>query len=436
MRRQDLRQRWGRSQARHFTVLMALALALPVPSGAAETVHPTVAELPELSADDAVLRALRDNPQLRLFRAERAVAAGQIVSATALSNPSLALDALHVQAPDKLGVEFSLRWTPPQPVEWLARRSQAQARQAEVNHQVAEQEWAVATEVRIVHATIIELREQRRMMDSALQLRQRLLGAVQKRVTRGAATRLEQNLVDLALMYAQREVDELDVRMQQAQSALSVLLGVVSPRPIVIAGSPLPGPGSSQLDPESLTQKALTARPVLQAAHERIKGRLAAVRVEQARRYPWLGLRATYRENNLSNYPHDLQLGLDLLLPVLNTNAGPLQVAQAELAREQASVLALVQDIAVRVYAACAELNLRRSILVRFTKDVLPALQEHERLLGVAVRGAEIDLTALLSGEEAVLRRRRDHSDARLAYQRALLTLQATVGVPLSEGQP
>jgi outer membrane protein TolC len=421
----------------HIAVLTTLALGLPAAMGAAENPTPSVAELPDLSVEEAILRALRDNPQLRLFRAERAVAAGQIVTATALNNPSLSIDALHVQAPDKLGVEFNLRWTPPQPVEWLARRSQAQARQVEVNYQVAEQEWAIATEVRIAHATLLELQEQRRMTEAAMQLRQRLLTAVQKRVTRGAATRLEQNLVDLAMMYAQRELDELDVRMQQAASALSALLGVVSPKPIGVRGALLATPtGAAAASPEALTQRAMAARPALHAAHERINQRLAAIRVEKARRYPWLGLRATYRENNLSSYPHDLQLGVELLLPVLNTNAGPLQVAQAELVREQASVLALVQDITLRVYAACAELNVRRSILLRFAKDVLPSLQEHERLLGVAARGAEIDLVALLSGEEAVLRRRRDHSDARLAYQRALLTLQAAVGTPLSEGQP
>lgn len=273
------------------------------------------------------------------------------------------------------------------------------------------------------------------MMEAGLQLRQRVLSAVQKRVTRGASTRLEQNLIELALMYAQRELDELDVRSVQAQSALAALLGVVSPRPIVLAGGLLAMPlSSTALNPEALAQQALAARPALQAAHERINQRLAAIRVEKSRRYPWLGLRATYRENNLSTYPHDLQLGLDLSLPVLNTNAGPIQVAQAELVREQASVQSLVQDITLRVYATCAELNLRRSILLRFAKDVLPSLQEHERLLSVAARGAEIDLVALLSGEEAVLRRRRDHSDARLAYQRALLLLQAAVGVSLAEG--
>lgn len=394
--------------------------------------RPTVVSShPALSEDEAVLIALRDNPQLRLYRTERAVAAGQIITATALNNPSLGVDALHVQAPDKLGWEFSLKWTPPQPVEWLARRSQARARQEEVNYEIAEREWALATEVRVVFSTLIELADQRQMGEQGLLLRKRLSTATRTRVNRGAGTRLELNLVELAQMYAQRDFDELDVRVQQAQNALQLLLGVTSAAPIPITGSPVnPIIPSAPTRPEPLAEQALATRPALQAAYARITQRNQAIRAETARRYPWLTFKGTYRENNLSSYPHDLQLGIDLSLPVLNTNAGPLKVAEAELAREHASILALVQQITQRVYAACAELNIRRSILLRFTQDVLPSLQEHERLLEVAARGAEIDLVALLSGEEAVLRRRRDHSDARLAYRRAQLQLQAAIGQP------
>lgn len=384
-----------------------------------------------LSEDEAVLVALRDNPSLRLFRIERAVAAGQVITATALNNPTLGVDVLHVQAPDKLGAEFSLKWTPPQPVEWLAKRSQARARQAEVNFEIAEREWTLATDVRIAHSTLIELNEQRRLAEGALNLRQRVAAANKIRVQRGAGTRLEQNLVDLALMYAQRDLDEIDVQLQQAQNNLQLLLGVTSASPIAVTGSAVsPTIPNAPTRPEPLAQQALATRPALQAAYARITQRSQAVRVETARRYPWLAVKGAYRENNLSSFPHDLQLGIDLSVPVLNTNAGPLQVAEAELARERASVLALVQLITQRVYAACAELNVRRSILLRFTQDILPVLQEHDHLLEVAARGAEIDLVALLSGEEALIRRRRDHTDARLAYRRAQLQLQAAVGQP------
>jgi len=426
-----------------LAALVCLQLLCSSPVGVTEvnaaedpqTRPPVVANHRPLSEDEAVLIALRDNPQLRLFRIERDVAAGQIITATALSNPSLSVEALHVQSPDRLGLEVALKWTPPQPVEWLARRSQARARQAEVNYEIAEREWALATEVRVAHSTLIELLDQRRMGELALGLRKRLSAASKTRMHRGAVTRLDLNLVELAQMYAQRDLDELDVRLQQAQSGLQLLLGVTSAAPIPVLGSPM-GPivPLAETNPEPLSQQALATRPALQAAYARIQQRNQAIRIETTRRYPWFTFKGAYRENAISSYPHDLQLGVDLSVPVLNTNTGPIKVAEAELAREQASVLALVQQITQRVYAACAELNIRRSILLRFTQDVLPSLQEHERLLEVAARGAEIDLVALLSGEESVLRRRRDHSDARLAYRRAQLQLQAAVGRP-AEGR-
>ena len=55
---------------------LAPALSVPAPEGA-------------LDEDQAVTAALQGNPQLRALRKERGVAEGQIVSSTALRNPTL-----------------------------------------------------------------------------------------------------------------------------------------------------------------------------------------------------------------------------------------------------------------------------------------------------------------------------------------------------------
>lgn len=388
-----------------------------------------------LTEQQAVLYALRNNPALHVLHAETHIAKGQIVTAAALANPILGVDVLHLQAPTSLGAEVSLKWTPPQPVERSARRSQAEARSSEVTYLIAEQEWLLAAQVRMAHALVVELQQQHKLAEEALHLRQRLAESVRARLALGGATRLEQNLTALALSYTQRDLDDLSIRSVQAHSALATLLGVLTVRPLPVEGSTLSLSSTAQeIDPAALVKRALAVRPALQAAHARITQRQQVLRAERSRRFPWLTIHGAYRENNNNNYPHDVQVGLDLTLPVLNLNRGPIQVAEAELERERAVVLSLVQDISQRVYAAAAELSARRRILSRFVRDVQPLLQEHEQLLELAFRGAELDLGALLAAEESVLRSRRDQAEARIAYRRAQVILDATVGESVGEG--
>lgn len=408
-------------------------LTPPPAPGPTATAPAPASENDGLSEDDAVLRALQGNPVLRAFRKQRAVAEGEIVSATAIANPRLQLQLVHFQEAANMGWTGTVKWAPPQPAEWLARRSQARARVEQVRYEIAEQEWAVATLVRATHATLLELRQQARLLEDALAMRRRMAGLMRTRVQRGGATRIELNLIDLAVLAAQRDLHDLAVRRTQAQSQLHALLGVLSPEPIGVGG-PLyeDTDGVARLDAAQLAEQALGNRPVLKAAQARISQRQHALRVEKVRRFPWLELSARYGQTGSSKYPNDWQVGVELPLPILNWNSGPVRVAAAELEEEQANEQAQSEALKQSVFAAHAELKLRRDILLHYLRDVLPVFTEHERLLEIAVRGGQIDLVGLLSSEESVLRGRREYTDARLAFRQAWLQLEAAVGARIS----
>lgn len=405
-------------------------------------------QLPQLSADtpvviddasgltmeQAVTVALRDNPELIAFRKTRAVAEGEIRTATTLDNPTLQLQLLHAQDSTQLGWGALLKWMPPQPVTYLAKRGQARAQLEEAGQQIAEMEWALTAQVRGVFATLLELREQTRVATGALDIRRRVVGLVRTQVQRGRATRIEQNAAEIALLDGQREVDDLELRTTQAQLRLRALLGRVGLTPLplkgtIAAGDSLPG----SLNPEQLAERAIAARPALKAAQARITRRQQTVRLENSRRAPWFELSGRYRMNGSQRFLHDVQLGIETALPILDQNSGPVMVAKAELEREQALVVALVQSVKQSVYAATSELLIRHKILERSRREVLPILLEHERLLEAAARGAAIDLVALLASEQSILRGRRQHSEARLGYEQARIALQAAVGVPAAE---
>ena len=414
-------------------LLLIMLLPLLCAADLAEVPMPIVPST-GLDSEEAVALALKWNPDLRAFRQQRAIAEGEIVSATALRNPSLKLELLHAQDVSQMGFSGTLSYMPPQPVEFLARRAQSHAHLDEVKSAIADREWTLANAVRNAHAVLIELREQKRLYEESLTVRKRLVASIRTRVERGATTRLELNMADIAGLQMQRALDEIELRRAQAQSQLSGLIGVISNDPITVHGERFAiGEALTPPDAAAIFALALSHRPLLKAAQARIVQRKEALRIEKTHRYPWIELNGRYRQNNSNKFPNDLQVGVEFALPIFNLNSGPIQVASAELDRERANLEAQVFSIEQGIYAACAELRVRREILLRFQREVLPIVADHERLVEVAMRGAQVDLVALLGSEESALRARREESDARLAYQRAWLSLEVAAGVPLAE---
>jgi len=428
---------------RLISVIALLCLACAGSAGArtgadqpelAPATPPTTSHGAGISEDEAVLRALKQNPGLRAFRKQRAIAEGQIVSATAISNPTAQFQLVHVQTGSQMGFAITLKWAPPQPVIWSANRSLARAHLEQVQFEIAEQEWAIATQVRTAHSTLLALREQARIYDQMLALRKRMGALLQTRVTHGGATRIDLNLMQLSALYAQRDLDDLSLKRTEAQSQLHTLLGVLSASPLEVSGQvPTDLEPSALPDADALAEQALAARPALKAAQTRIVQREQALRAEKARRWPWFELSGRYRSTSSTTYPNEGLVGIEFPLPVLNLNGGPIRVATAELDLEQALAQAQFQTLKQTVYTAYAELVTRRSILVRYQREVLPILSEHEQLMELALKGGQLDLVALLSSEESALRGQREYSDARLAYRRAWLALEAAVGTPLKE---
>jgi cobalt-zinc-cadmium efflux system outer membrane protein len=404
-----------------------------------------------LPVDQAVAQALASNPDLRAFRLERAVAENQVVSASALENPTLRLEFLHGELVNTTlpagknkpaptwGYGVGLAWVPPQPVEWSAKRAQARARVTEVEQAIRQREWEIAADVRVAHATLAEVEAQILLAESALVVRRRIVDLVGKRVAAGASTRLELNLAELALVQAERDRDGLDAQRASAASALAWLIGQgsggtirVAPQAsdVAVAGA---GVGAGEL--QAFEDRALAARPGLRAAKARYAAREQSVRLAYAHRWPWFQLAAVprYRHNNSSTYPDDWTWAVDISLPILNWNTGPIHVAEAERDKERGSYVAELAALRRDIALAVAEIETRQRLVKRYQDTVLPALANHDRLLEIAVASAQIDVVALLAAEDVVLRSRREYQKALLDYHRAWLALERAVGEPMKE---
>ncbi len=385
-----------------------------------------------LTEDAAVALALRGNPDLRAARHQRGIAEGEVIAAGALANPTVAFDLIHVEDwGTQVGWAVALGWTPPQPGVYAAGRAAARAGAEAVDAEIAEAEWQIATEVRAAHASLLALAEKTAIVDRELAARRQILELVKKRVAGGASTRLDLGLAELAVADVDRERDDLATQEIAAATALGQLLGTTAAHDVAgrLGTDARPPP---PLD--ALLDATLASRPALAAEERRYRQREETVRLETARRWPWFRFTAIprYRADGSDVHPRDFSAGIELTLPLLNFNAGPIEVAEASRDQERETFAKLVGGIRRDLTSARDELALRGETLRRYETQVLPGLDAQEKLLATAVAGGQLDIVALTTAEGVILRSHSTYVDLRLACYRAWVALERTVGRRIS----
>jgi outer membrane protein, heavy metal efflux system len=389
-----------------------------------------------VTEEQAVALALRWNPDLRVARRQRAIAQGEVVAATALSNPTLELELLHLE--DYGGRKawgLQLGWEPPQPVVLSAKRAAAWAQVDAVGSEIAEAEWQLAVAVRAAHARLLAIGEQRGLVEQALQTRHKVAELVERRLGGGASTRLDLSLAQLAVGQGERDRDELSDQELAARRELGELVGAGHPLGAIGSIPEEPRPPAA---PDRLVDAALTARPALRAQEKRYAQREQEVRLEDARAWPWFRFTAAprYRADVSNRHPDDFMVALQFTLPIFDQNQGPIAVARGLRDQQRERFRGQVAGLRREIAAASDEVGLHQRTLRRYRETVLPGLDAHSRLLSIAVGGGQLDLVAVLNAEGAILRSRRDHVDSRLALYRAWLRLEATVGQRVTPPTP
>jgi outer membrane protein TolC len=390
---------------------------------------------PVLSEEQAVAQALVRNPDLRAFRRKRQIAEGRVLIAKAIENPSIKLEAVHLETWDNdgPGLGIGLQWKPPQPVVRAAKVRLAEAHVREVQQEILEHEWELAAKVRAAYAGVVELEEQRQILAGAITRRQRIVELVTKRIQVGASTRLDLSLATLQLAQLEQEYETIEAQRLVALDTLAALLGAAE---VGVATPAAPGAVTPAALPNlhALEEQALGTRPALRAAKARYEAREQAVRREYAERWPWFRLDSAPRYRYMpssGHYRNDFYVALELTVPVFNWNTGGIKVAEAERAEERDKMAALLAKIRRDIVSARARLEVERAALQRFRERVLPALAEHQRLLQLAIRGGQVDLVALMASEEVVVKHQRAHAQLQLRYRKAWLELERAVGGPV-----
>jgi outer membrane protein, heavy metal efflux system len=316
---------------------VAMTLAWPLSAGAQE-----------LTVERLVSIALESAPELRVARAEIAVASGQVTQAGLRPNPAL-------MASHEAGTESTMNTTVA--VEWPlnlfrrpARIDAAERASDVVFRSVQDRERLLAAAVREQAGRVLAARRTLDVTTEALAAARRMRDLLDRRVTEGGVPKLEANLAAVEALRIEADAGLATGELEAVTIELKALVGLSADAQLVIADS-LESLVRSALPPRPAPATAVQERPDIREALAQMT--LADARAEEARQegrydiavtggytrmqfgFAQLGFNARGMHVPIEGIFHTVTLGARVKLPFFDQNQGALASATAERARAE-----------------------------------------------------------------------------------------------------
>lgn len=428
--------------------------ARPLPAAAQSVAPPDAGQA--LALEDARARALANNPELRLARADTGLALAQLVGSRLRPNPSLAAEYLSTgDARVSLTQDLQL---------WGVRGYRIRAAklgQERARYTAEDAARLVRRDVARTYRELLFQQERAALLDS--------LARVNARISRVAKAAFEQGLgseLDSRLSYTtyQQSLLDRDAAAREAdvqQVELARLLGdslttryrltdslpaaglrfltaaytdTVSSRPVRFE--------PSETGVDSLVRLALANRPDLRAAELDVQAQQASLAAARAAGKPTLALGAIYGRSSdavglaaggreISNAENGVGVGLVIGLPFANRNQG--EVLRARFAGEAASLrqASLRQTLERDIRVALGRVALASSRVETLRRVILPSSQGALRIAETAFGRGQVNILAVLQVQRTYNETTTAVLDGLRQLATGLADLEAAVGAPV-----
>ena len=403
-----------------------------------------------LTADTAVIWALRNNPELAALRQEHGIAAaGIVIARTYPFNPFCEAKIRAATGPESAGIsnsvgnevvvltEVEIRG------QGRIRRQGADAVLSRTDLEIATQEVSLAIRTARAFDTLLYRAAKQRQVEKVIRENKKAADQVRALFQQGKLKSADEIL-------ARTEVDDASSQLAPANAALAAARpGFATPSghgkpghgdqggfscPLTLA--PLPqGEGLGVRDAAILAQWALSRRPDLKVRQQAVVEADARLRLERANRYgnPVIGPAYEYDYSRASNI--GVQIGLPM--PVFNTHRGEILQRDAELTQAtlflhqgEVNVRQDVQTALARLEPALASVNVYKTQVV---PNLEKALKDMEQLFS---RGdPSVDVLRLIDVRRKLLKAEDGYLDAVWEATQAKADVAAAVGDPTLELQ-
>lgn len=361
----------------------------------------------ELSLQQAIALALRQNPQIMLAEQEVAVARGQGVHAGALPPAEIfaRLDEIGFDLAAVNAIEIGLSQGFEFPGKRGSRKAVARADRQITELQLARLRVLLAAEVKKRYYENLLANENVASQQFAVQLLDDLQRLLTQRYQSGAANYVDVVRSRIELGRGRSELAAVQQEQITALSKLNLLLGRQSPQPLQLSDSlafmPLALPRDSVLS----SQQRSNLRQIFITAFERQR---RALRLAQLVGRPDFSLGASF-QRVAENPPftaarpegetvNAFSLEAGVSLPLFNRAApkGEAQVAQAELAAAETRLAHFEQQLRHNFEVALAAVAAAEKQVVEFRDVVLPESQNAVNAAVAAYQSGQLSLTDLL----------------------------------------
>jgi cobalt-zinc-cadmium efflux system outer membrane protein len=439
--------------ARLFLLLAGTALAAFVRVKPLSAQRQSGPEQP-LALQAALQRALANNPELRATRADTGLALAQLVGSRLRPNPALALEYLS-NGDGRISLTQDLQL-------WGLRGARIRAaslEQERARSSALDAARVLRREVVTTYRDLLFQQERAALLDSLVQLNQRIVRASQLAFEQGFGSELDSRLSTATFQQSLIERDAVLREAELQQIQLAWLLGdslttryrLTDSLPTDALGSVITQPrgeGPTQgvrYDPvpaglDSLVQLALSRRPDILAAQFDAQAQEASVAAAQAAGKATVAIGAIYGRNlddvGSATGPttitdHGIGLGMVIGLPVRSRNQGEIlrtQYASAAARLRLASVrLTVERDVRVAV----GRLALASSRIETLRRVVLPASQGALRLAETAFGRGQLNIFQVLQVQRTYADATTALLDATREFAAALSDLEAALADPV-----
>jgi cobalt-zinc-cadmium efflux system outer membrane protein len=283
-----------------------------------------------------------------------------------------------------------------------ARIEGAKAGVAREMASVEDERRRLLRDVAVVFERALGADERRRLLAHAADVAAELLRTAERRLNAGEVALLDVNTAKVAAARARADVRDAEAAQAERLGQLRAFLGL-DPRATVVLSGSLGDQPRYELD--TLLTRALD-RPDLRALAAEVLEGEAEVRLGEARRWPDVGVRVGYRQEEGADIPLS---GLSLTLPLFVHGQEERATGSARARRARLALDAAQRATEAEVRAAFEAYQRELEAIDELERNALPVLDESERLAARSYELGQISLPALLLV-------RREVVEARMAY--------------------
>lgn len=368
-------------KARIFSVLSTCCLMICPPlrgqapgSPPAGTPPSPVSGGPRITLEQAVARALADNPNLLMTREHVSATRAQQITAGLRQNPTLTLTGQGVTLPEiandggnpfYYSANVSRLFERGRKRQWRLDGAIATADQTE--SQMHDQERQVVLQVRLAFTNLLIARDARGIADENLADYRKTLDLSQARLDAGDITKTDFERIDLQLAQFESDADNAMLNYQQASAQLQVLFGVKKPDlTLQVEGTlAIPEISMTMADAEAM---ALSSRPDVRAAEQGLRAAQANSKLAIAGGTADPTISAEYERSGPDNTVGGT---IEIPLRLFDRNQGEKERTRFEVRSSEFAVTAVRNQVVSDVDQAWVALDIARRLANRYNSHYL-----------------------------------------------------------------